>query len=215
VFQFESEPFSRPRSTALFVYYCVHMRTKTAIVAVVVLAASLGADPAKPPTDERVDPFSFMETFRASHYLEAAVQIQKLDADKRADRLRQIAADPKRGSEAFPLCRMLFEAKGKAEFRRPMIGGPLFVDGGQTRDWPLEPITLYQDVPILVSGGYILMGVAEKPRSYVEYCLEECRWRDVKYSVPDKAQIKKVIDEFIASSPKLADQADWFRQQAE
>jgi ankyrin repeat protein len=169
-------------------------------------------EPATKPT--YVNTSAFIRDYRASHYLQCAVELDHLDPASRAARLREIAMDLGRASELFPLCRMLFEAKGGAEFRGPLIGSPVFVDGGRATDWPLEPIAIRRGVPILVVTGYVLGGEPESPQSYLKYCLAECKWREAKNSNVDNSQIRAVIEEFIASSPKLADRAEWLRQQA-
>lgn len=110
---------------------------------------------------------------------------------------------------------MLFQAKPSGEFRRPRIGGPEFIDRGNIRDWPLEPITLREGVPILVVTGYHLAGVAESPEKYLEYCLTQCDWSETVYAVKSKEQIKQIVEEFIASDPKFADHAKWLREQVE
>lgn len=75
---------------------------------------------------------------------------------------------------------MLFQAKPGGEFRGPMIGGAFFI-GGTYRDWPLEPIAVFDHVPILVVTGYVLAGWPEPPGWYVDYCLKNCQWRDARY----------------------------------
>src|SRR5262249_1609577 len=131
----------------------------------------VSADPSE------VDVFAFIDGFRISYYLTTAVQMQKLPPCKRAEALRKMAADPKHASELFPLCQMLFEAKDRMAIRRPGIGSPAFVGPqGAYSQWPLEPITLRDDVPILIVRGYMLGGEPESPDSYLDYCLANCRW---------------------------------------
>src|SRR3954468_11262392 len=150
-------------------------RIRAAVVVIIGVAALAwaGAQPTTKPAIEpaRMDTFSFIESYRIAHYLQVAEELQKLDAGKRIARLKELAVDPKRGSEIFPLCRMLFEAKPNVEFRRPRIGAPDFVGGGQMADWALEPITLFDQVPILIVEGYNVAGYPEPPLSYVDYCL--------------------------------------------
>ena len=47
----------------------------------------------------------------------------------------------KRGDRVIVLCRMLFTNKTSAEFRRPLLGEPVFLGEARDVDWPLEPIT--------------------------------------------------------------------------
>jgi hypothetical protein len=184
----------------------------------------IAAAPATSPTTLPASPdtWAFAATYRISHYLETAAQLQTLDVDHRAARLRELAADPRNGSEIFPLCRMLFEAKENGEFRRPSIGGTNFVGGAASvvrpayADWPLEPITLRDDIPILIVRFMWMGGRPEPPIEYLDYCLEHCRWRDTRYSPVSAARIKQIVEEFITANPKFTkDDAAFLRWQCE
>jgi hypothetical protein len=183
------------------------------LIAMVLAAACVSAGPATRPGFVNI--FAFMDGYRISHYLNVAVELQALDPDRRAARLRDLAVDPERASEAYVLCRMLFEAKGGGEFRRPMIGAATFMDYGTYTDWPLEPITIQDGVPILVVTKYSLGGQPESPVKYFRYCQANCKWRDIKYEKFDAARVKKVIEAYIAANPKLEDAGDWIRGQGE
>ncbi len=161
---------------------------------------------------EPIDVFAFIGEFRASRYLDLAVRIQRLESPAREAALRELAQDRRRASDVYPLCRMLFEAKEKGEFRRPMIGGAHFLGSTTYDDWPLEPITIFQGMPILVVTGYVLAGHPEPPGGYVEYCLKECRWKDTKFAPIEAATRREIVAKFIAENPKL--DADWLRPQA-
>lgn len=196
-----------------FEEYAIGMRCTIALILVLVSVSPVTAGP-DDEAGEDVKPFAFIEGYRISRYLDLAVEIQKLEPAKRAARLTELAADRERGSDAYVLCRMLFEAK-ESEFRRPMIGAPEFVDSGSIESWPLEPITLQGGIPILVVCGYSLAGYAERPREYVRYCLADCQWRDAKYAAVDRATVKRRVDEFIAKHPKAGKRAAWVRRQME
>jgi hypothetical protein len=109
---------------------------------------------------------------------------------------------------------MLFEAKVDGVFRRPMIGGAAFLTGAY-QDWPLEPITLFDGVPILIVRGYILRGKPESAAQYVAYCLANCRWSERRYVLATTAKLRQTIDRFIDSNPALAAHADRLRLQAQ
>jgi hypothetical protein len=79
----------------------------------------------------------------------------------------------------------------------------------------LEPITVFENVPILVVTGYMLYGYPEQPGSYVDYCLKDCRWRDAKYDTVPPQKRKEIVEKLITAKPKAKDDADWLRQQAE
>lgn len=175
--------------------------------------------PAITTRPKSVNEFAFMRGFRIAHYLVVAAQLQAWDSSNRAVRLRELAGDPQHASEVYPLCRMLFDAKPGSQFRRPMIGFPIFFDGSLGRsanyaDWPLEPIALVDGVPILIVQGYMLAGRAEPPLKYVDYCLKSCRWRDVRFVPVDPARLLKIVDDFIAANPRLKRSAEWLERQA-
>ena len=199
---------------------------------IVVLSLSLACVAAGPSTSPSTRPvadwstreYGFASGFRCSHYLHLAVQLQQLDPDRRAKRLREMAADDDTMSELFPLCRMLFDRKPGGEFRRPTLGGEGFVgsadpSGRSAYDkWPLDPITLQDGVPILVGGlGFIGSGGRpEEPAEYLEYCLAQCEWRNTRFVDADPVHIRKAVDAFIAATPGLsADDDTLLRQQAE
>ncbi len=194
------------------------------LTGVLLLAALLGAATAPattPPPASRPTPRS-MHDFHIPYYLDLAVEIQKLEPDARATRLRQIAADPAQAPALIPLCRMLFDARDNGTFRRPNIGGPSFIDGqGSGRDalaaWPLEPIALFEGIPIFVVRGYAIGGRgAESSAQYLEYCLANCKWRDLKFVPMAPADIQKKVEAFLAAHPKITpDGAASVRAQAQ
>jgi hypothetical protein len=160
--------------------------------------------------------FAFIDSYRISHYLRVATELQELGSTRRANRLREMAIDPRCASEVYPLCRMLFRRKNGGDFRGPLLGAPVYIGARSDGDWPLEPITLDQGIPILVVTGYLLGGQAEPPRSYVEYCLSNCEWRQTRYIVPAVERVRTIVDAFIASRPGITDpQAAWLHRQAE
>jgi len=154
----------------------------------------------------------FVREFRAAHYLELAVALQALAPHERAARLRALASDPSRSHEVFPLCRMLFEARDGGVFRRPSIGGTVFL-AGTYQDWPLEPITLSDRVPFLIVRGYQLGGKAESAARYVAYCLAKCRWSQRKYTAESAARIGDALERLLSSTPLLRTHVEWLREQ--
>jgi hypothetical protein len=61
----------------------------------------------------------------------------------------------------------------------------------------------------------MLGGFPEQPEWYVNYCLNECVWRDTKYEPVALEKRKQIVEKFIAANPKVKDDADWLRRQAE
>ena len=163
------------------------------------------------------DPSAFLKGYRISHYLNAAVEMQKLDPEHRTASLRELAIDPQHASEMYPLCRMLFDAKDKGEFRGALRRYPGTLGDWHYTDRPLEPITLWDDIPILVVTEYNDEPNTrpENPLDYVNYCLENCKWRDVKFAASDAAHIKQVVEAFIAAHPEVGRDAAFVREQAQ
>ncbi len=171
---------------------------------------------------EYFDTYAFAGSYRFEPFLEQAVALQGMSELARIARLKVLAADPRHGSDVFVLCRMLFDAKPVSTFRRPLIGGAMFIGARSfaTEDdyarWPLEPITLYRGAPFLIVQGYVLAGLPEHPAEYLEYCLDSCRWRDMTYAVINKSERMEIAERFVAEHPELSEQDhDFVRQQAE
>jgi hypothetical protein len=155
---------------------------------------------------------AFFEDYRISRYLQLASEIQALRSDEsRVGRLRALARDP--AGEIFPLCRMLFEAGPTGFFREPELGGPGFIDGDSVGNWPLQPIALFRNVPILIVRGYGVGGHTEPPADYLDYCLKDCRWRALRYAPVDPETLADVVERFIQNHPAITD-PDWIRRQA-
>jgi hypothetical protein len=96
-----------------------------------------------------------------------------------------------------------------------MIGGANFVGATSYRDWPLEPIVLFEGIPILVVKGYTIVGKPESATAYLDYCVTTCRWRKERYTLASSSQLRGVVNRFLASRPDLSPDAEWLRQQAD
>src|SRR5205807_5618959 len=66
-------------------------------------------------------------SYKADPYIEAAVKLQAVGEEKAGWLLSELAEDPEHGDKVIVLCRMLFTAGPKAEFRRPGLRGPTFL----------------------------------------------------------------------------------------
>ena len=129
-----------------------------------------------------------------------AADLQSLPPADRLQRLKKIGVDRAQTDDLFVLCRMLYEPKHGYEFRGPLLGRPVFV-GKQPSDaaeaakrWPLEPITIRDDMPISIVRGYIVSGAPEKPLEYLEYCNRNCEWRLANFpnlTLPQRQNILK------------------------
>jgi hypothetical protein len=96
-----------------------------------------------------------------------------------------------------------------------MIGGANFVGATSYRDWPLEPIVLFEEVPILVVKGYALRGKPESATAYLDYCVKRCRWRKARYTPGSSPQLRAVVNRLLAARPELSPDAEWLLQQAD
>jgi beta-lactamase regulating signal transducer with metallopeptidase domain len=125
--------------------------------------------------------------FDSIGYMRLADDLMALDEPRRAAALRAMA-NAKLEGQTIALCRMLFQAKPDSEFRRPGLGGPQFVGTGtEIKDWPLEPIALIGEVPLLIVEGYDLAGKAEPAKDYLQFCLANYAWTKRDFSEIEKA----------------------------
>ena len=132
--------------------------------------------------------------FRSAPYMKVAHLLQQLPIAKRKKVLNSWAKEYE--EQLFILCRMLFEKKD--DFRRPGLGGPMFVDGGKIADWPLEPITLVDRVPFVIVRGYVLGGRPESIKSYLQYCYDKCQWSERDYSQSDQDTLNAALGKLLA-----------------
>ena len=133
------------------------------------------------------------QQFRSAPYMQVAHLLQQLPGDRRRKLLTSWTKDYQ--EQLFILCRMLFE--NEEGFRRPGLGGPIFVDGGKIADWPLEPITLIDNVPFVVVRGYVLGGRPESIKSYLGYCFEKCQWSNRDYSKFDQKVLNAALSKLL------------------
>lgn len=140
--------------------------------------------------------------FDARSYLQLAAGLRALPETERIEALRSIASARLEG-QTIALCRMLFQAREGADFRRPALGEPHFVGTeSPAQNWPLEPIALIEDVPLLVVEGYTLAGLAEPASDYLEWCLANCRWTDRSFMLTEQA---------LANAEQTIRQAEFWR----
>ena len=137
--------------------------------------------------------------FKIVPYLSVAKSLQEEGRDKAILRLRSWADTEKHEDQVVILCRMLFEVKKGTEFRRPRIGGAAFLGRTDYPDWPLEPIDIYENVPILVTHGYRLGGVPEASARYLDFCVENCNWRQARYSVLSHEELKGIVAKWLTT----------------
>ncbi|MEO6054328.1 MAG: hypothetical protein ABIP97_09970 [Chthoniobacterales bacterium] len=144
-------------------------------------------------------------TYTITPYLEEAVWLQSLPRDQAIGYLRKRANEGTHEQQVIILCRMLFEARPGEEFRRAVLGLPSFLGARYAnleelfKQWPLEPITLVDDIPfVILWGGYAVAGgPSETSSHYLEYCVEHTNWSSRRYKVVDKKQIEAALGKLL------------------
>jgi fructan beta-fructosidase len=148
--------------------------------------------------------------YKVDPFIAVAAKFQALGKEK-AQKLLLDFANPKKGvsqddedhqNGLFILCRMLFTAKPKGEFRRAAIGLAICLSGTSSNDWTLDPIEIVDGVPFLVAKGYLIAGFPEPVMSYVEYCIKNCDWNSFQFKPKTAEEKQKALAKLLAL-PKL------------
>ena len=150
-----------------------------------------------------------IRSYKVAPYVALATELQSLQKEEAIGRLRKWAVSQKYDEQVIILCRMLFEPRPGVEFRRPKLGGPQFFGKTTMKDWPLEPITVIDDVPFLIVIGYMLGGVAEQGPSYLNYCLSSANWTTRRYRAVSKEEIAAAFKKLLKSTPSNEQQSEW------
>ena len=162
--------------------------------------------------------------FRCAPYVQAAVRLQALGKTQACRDLLVLAKwEDKQpypwdnGNRAITLCRMLFVPRAGQPFRRAAIGACNFFGGTTYSDWPLEPITLIDQVPFLITKGYGGADYAEPSISYVRYCIDGCDWSSSRYRPLSQPQEEQALQKLFAlplwKKELSADDREFFAQQ--
>lgn len=150
-----------------------------------------------------------IRSYKVEPYVALATELQSLQKEEAVARLQQWAVSQKYDEQVIILCRMLFEPRPGVEFRRPMLGGPQFFGKTTMKDWPLEPITVIDDVPFLIVNTYVLGGVAEQGPTYLNYCLSNANWTTRRYRAVSKVEIAAAFEKLLKSIPPDEQQSKW------
>ena len=138
--------------------------------------------------------------YKAVPYIKAAIELQNMGKDKAIAKLLSYSKIENNDNKIIVLCRMIFEKKGNAVFRRPLSGGAVFFGGTTYGDWPTEPIEIINGLPFLITRGYCLAGVPEPALMYIKYCESNCLWKVKKYTIPTGAEMNKALNLIIRST---------------
>ena len=155
----------------------------------------------RPPevTSSQDNPFDAYNNYSIKTTLDMARELQDLGKEKAVVKLRSWAKGNPDDLRTIVMCRMLFKGK-QAPLRRPSLGGAVFFGETTYADWPLEPITIFEGIPILITRGYVLGGRAEPAEAYLSYCIQDGSWISEKYENKTPNQIKSSLTKFIAET---------------
>ncbi|MFO0969630.1 MAG: hypothetical protein U0793_29070 [Gemmataceae bacterium] len=143
--------------------------------------------------------FNGARAYKVDPYIAVAAKLQPMGKQKGSRILAELAKDADHGDKVIVLCRMLFTAKPKGEFRRPLLGGPDFLGGTVAADWPLEPIEIIDGIPFLIVRGYNLGGKPESAASYLAMCMSECDWQTAPFNARTRGDKQKALGKLFAS----------------
>lgn len=135
--------------------------------------------------------------FRISPYLKVAKLLQDRGEGASIKQLRSWAKSRKHDEQVIILCRMLFDVGAAINFRAPRLGAPMAFGG---KDWPLVPITIHEDVPILITRGYLLAGVAESGSRYLEFCVSNLRWSETKFLPKSEEELERIVGQWLSET---------------
>ena len=157
--------------------------------------------------DLRFSELGGIKNYRIKAYLSVAEALQETGRDNSIRMLTKLAEsdDTADNHKLIILCRMLFVSRKQKEFRRPLLGAPVFFGDTTAADWPAEPIEIVDGVPFIIVRSYVLGGVPESGKEYLEYCVNNCDWSTQKYC-------KKTDKEIEASLVKLYNSKKWKKQ---
>jgi hypothetical protein len=169
--------------------------------------------------DDPLASFSTMsDGYKVDPYIRAAAALQKMGKDEACRRLRALTGKKGDGVPVANLCRLVFKAKKGSTFRRAAIGAVGFLGETSYEDWPLDPFEVVDGVPFVVTdGSYFLAGVPEFDKEYLDYCMKECDWNDVKFAPKSAAEKEKALKKLLSSKkwkkPLTAEERDRLRAQ--
>ena len=168
----------------------------TAVLLLIVVQPVVAAD--QPPITLSDVPKWDTRDYKADAFIAAAAKFQALGKEKACECLLELAGpqaartidEGTRREGLFILCRMIFTARAKEEFRRPSLGAAVCVGSIESKLWSREPIEIVDGVPFLVVRGYIIGGLPESVDDYVKYCINNCAWNSFEFK-PKSAEEKQ------------------------
>ena len=102
------------------------------------------------------------------------------------------------------LCRLIFVPTRSRPNRAPLFGGlSLPWNTMKSADWPFYPLAESKGIFFVLSRGYMLAGVPEDPRHYLDYCQANGRFRSKALKIPTAAQSAEALRALVASQAWL------------
>jgi hypothetical protein len=177
--------------------------------------------------------------YRVDPYIKIAQQLQDMGERAATQELLKLAKSVATNTNSIAayydeqriaiLCRMLFTNKpASSDFERPaFLGAPSFLDGDSESlrpdrfsvtknyiNWSSEPIEIVDGIPFAVVYGYTYEGTwfPHAAESYVHYCMSNCAWSSIRFSLKTAAEKKEAVRKLIASAKWRSPPADWVRQ---
>lgn len=89
-------------------------------------------------------------------------------------------------TRVFFLLRLLFiPADPEVRFPPIRVGRLIDINNPPLQDFPLYPLVLIEDVPLLIVTGFMLSGLPEDPMNHIEFCERYCFLRTRPLCPPD------------------------------
>ena len=133
--------------------------------------------------------------FPISRYLAVACMLQELPERERVTWLRMAAANAHLAEPSVYLARMLIE-KRETDLRGiyAYVGG--HAAGKTDKEFPDKPLEIFDGVPFLVATDAGGTGYPENPADYMEYMLQNGKWRSTKFILRTNKEIEIVAQKY-------------------
>jgi len=100
------------------------------------------------------------------------------------------------------ICRIIFKPKEGTPMRGPYLGGAMNLphESMDLKDWPLFPLAESDGVYFMLVSGYILAGMAETGREYLDYCRSAGTFRTTPVIIPTEKIAQHALDNLLSSA---------------
>lgn len=137
--------------------------------------------------------------YRATPYIEMAVQLQKMGRDEACKwLLKEMNSKPHTNGgwsveyshQMAVLGRMLFTNVGPAR-----LGVPAYLPG---EPWKTEPIEVVDGVPFAIVSGHTLGGLPDSGKNYLNYCMTYGGWNSFQFEIKTDKQKREALGNLLA-----------------